>query len=370
MQSPIPIEHIMYISLPDDTAREIGDFEIDPDIMIPVEIVDGNEQWTMQNLSWEMIIAAMLKVLVYDSENPHTGYYRDFVFAVRPGIVDELFATGVEQANDRNFTAAEEIFAAVRVLAPNDPNPGINLALVYEEHASVYDQGARSDLADAYREQAFKLYNELVRHFPEDEQVRFNAGNYFLQVKNFARAREHLERFMQIGTDEKRRSAVGALLEELGRRDETDTLFNEAYDFIRLGKEREGVERIREFLDVHPDLWNAWFLLGWAHRRLEEYEEAERAFLNAVDLGSQETDTLNELAICQMELGKYSECGRTLRKALTAEPENVKIISNLGILELKRGNREEAVRFFASAAEIDPEDPIARNYLDYLEGSS
>ncbi len=356
----------MFISLPEDAAREIGDFSIDPDVLIPVEIVDGNESWTMRNLSWEMIIAAMLKVLVHDPGNANAGYYREFVLAVRPSIVDELFANGMTQVEERNFGAAEEVFAAVRVLRPDDPSSGINLALVYEEHADVYEQAGKNDLADAYRREAFRLYNELARLFPDDSQVRFNAGHYFLKVKNYARAREHLERYLSLGADERQRDLVSAVLGELERRDESDVLFNEAYDFILLGREREAMEKLRTFIAVHPNVWNAWFLLGWAHRRLEEYAEGEKAFIRAVELGSEETDTLNELAICRMELGKYDECRATLHAALSHEPENVKIISNLGILELKQGRREEAVRFFASAAEIDPADPIARRYLDFL----
>ena len=84
MSDPDNLQNIMYVALPEGTERQIGEFTIDPEIMIPVEISEGNETWTMQNLSWELIVASMLKVLVHDSGHLHADYYRNFVTAAKP----------------------------------------------------------------------------------------------------------------------------------------------------------------------------------------------------------------------------------------------------------------------------------------------
>jgi tetratricopeptide (TPR) repeat protein len=68
-----------------------------------------------------------------------------------------------------------------------------------------------------------------------------------------------------------------------------------------------------------------------------------------------------------MELGDYKESRKRLTEALTQEPENVKIISNLGILSLKEKKQNEAIGFFKTVLEIDPDDPIAHQYLSYLD---
>jgi Flp pilus assembly protein TadD len=111
---------------------------------------------------------------------------------------------------------------------------------------------------------------------------------------------------------------------------------------------------------------NAWFLLGWANRRLARYAEGRDAFMKALDLGSPHADLLNELAICLMELGELAESRKRLGEALALEPENTKVISNLGILSLKRGDREEALGFFRTVLEIEPEDRIALRYIEKL----
>lgn len=361
-----PLANIMYISLPEDSVRAIGEFRIDPEILIPIEIVGGDESWAMQNLSWEMIVGAMLKVVVHETEHEHRDYYRAFVVAAKPGIFADLMQSGVEQASQQDFDAAEEIFRALTALDPNNPLSWINLALVNEEHANLYEKSDRKALADTYRERTFRLYAEMVEAFADEPQVHFNAGHFFLSVNNSKRAMFNFRRFLEIGTDTQKLEVVSSTLKRLDEQETADKLFNEAYDFIRMGREAEAIERINAFMKVKPDVWNAWFLMGWAHRRLEQFESAKNAFLRAIELGSKEADTLNELAICQMELGEYEASVTSLRSALRLEPENVKIISNFGILEIKRERPAEAERYFRTVAELAPDDEIARGYLEFL----
>jgi Flp pilus assembly protein TadD len=82
--------------------------------------------------------------------------------------------------------------------------------------------------------------------------------------------------------------------------------------------------------------------------------------------GDENADTLNELAICQMETGELSEAKNTLVEALEMDPDSTKIISNLGFLSLKSGNEAEARQYFLTVLEIDPEDPIAKAELKEL----
>lgn len=361
-----PLVNIMYISLPEDSERAIGEFRIDPEVLIPLEIVGEDESWAMQNLSWEMIVGAMLKVIVHAPQHEHRDYYRAFVLAAKPGIFADLMQSGVEQAGQQNFDAAEEIFRALTALDPKNPLAWINLALVNGEHALLYEKSDRRALADTYRERTFRLYAEMVETFPDEPQVYFNAGHFFLTVNNSKRAIFNFRRFLEIGTDVQKLEVVANTLKRFDEQETADQLFNEAYDFIRMGRELEAIERINAFMKVKPDVWNAWFLLGWAHRRLEQFESAKSAFLRAIELGSKEADALNELAICQMELGEYDASAISLGSALRLEPENVKIISNFGILEIKRERPAEAERYFRTVAELQPDDDIARGYLEFL----
>ena len=145
-----------------------------------------------------------------------------------------------------------------------------------------------------------------------------------------------------------------------------DSLFKEAFDNIKTGREEEGIKKISIFIDKYNDVWNAWFLLGWGYRRLGMYSEGKEAFKKALKLHEPLPDTLNELAICLMELGELDESLKKLQDALKMEPENTKVISNMGIVLLKMGKEDDAERYFKIVLEIDKEDKLAQKYLDMI----
>lgn len=362
-----PLANIIYISVPENLDRQVGELHIDPQIMLPVEVTEGSNRWDPADLSWEQIIAAMLKILAYDPEHEHAEYYRRFVTEARPDIIEELTETGVFKAKNKDFDVAEEIFHALSGLLPGDSRVELNLALLYEQRAEAAESRGDDDAAARYEDRALEAYQNLVDKDEVLPEAHLNAAHFYLKRRNYDRARVHLESYTQTGDDEEKITEARAIISEIDSQNLLDTLFKEAYDFIRMGKEEDGIVKIKKFLESNPEVWNAWFLLGWAYRRLEMYEEARDAFLKAEEHGSDHPDTLNELAICYMELGRYDESRRRLEDALAKEPTNTKIMSNLGILALKQGQVDEAEGFFHSVLDLEPEDPVAREYLDRLQ---
>ncbi len=365
-EEPIQLKNIVYISIPEEMEAEVGDFKVNPSILLPVELPEGEEQTYLENLSWEMIVAAMLKVLAYAPNHEHADYYRSFILAVKPDIEDELTYSGVFKAKNQDYGLAAEIFLALTHLDPADVGSRVNLALVYEKRSEAYKKAGNDNLAGEFFELAAQTYSRIFEIDPDAPEARLNAGYFFLKNDAFLKAKEHLSKYIEVSEDKKHHKEVLEILEKLKARDNLDTLFKEAYDFIRLGKEKEGIERIEKFLETSPNISNAWFLLGWAKRRLGRYGEGKKAFLKAMELEKPHPDLLNELAICLMELGEYEESRKKLSEALRLEPENIKIISNLGILALKQDHIEDAKGFFKTVLDLEPEDPIAQKYLDFL----
>jgi tetratricopeptide (TPR) repeat protein len=363
---PDPLENIIYISVPEDLDRTIGDFHIDPEIMLPVESSTGTDRYDIHDLAWEQILAAMLKILAYDPGHDDAEYYREFVLSVRPDIIDELTQTAILKARNKEFELAEEIFRALSGLQPGEQRPLVNLALLCEERSSVASDTGNEQAAQEFAEQAFSIYHEIMEMDDVLPEAHLNAGYFHLRQRNYDRARAHFETYKESGDDPDKKREIAKIISDIDSQNLLDTLFKEAYDFIRMGKEEEGIERIRSFLETYPDVWNAWFLLGWGLRRLRRFAEARDAFERALETGPRQTDTLNELAICSMELGELVSAQSLLTEALGLEPENTKIISNLGILALKLDNREEAEGYFRAVLELAPDDQVAKTYLEQL----
>lgn len=363
-----PLAGIIYIAFPESLERSIDDFQIDPTIRIPIDTRGDAETFDVTDLSWEQILAGMLKILAYEPSHKDADYYRDFTLAVNPGIINELTETAIIKARNGDLDLAEEIFLALRGLQPDDLRPVMNLALLYEQRADSAKSLDDEDAEQSYIDLTFELYGQILSKEDVYPEAHLNAGFFYVKQSAFDRALASLSHFVDHSDNEEQVAEAQTLIAEISSQNLVDTVFKEAFDFIQMGREEEGIEKARQFLQAHSDVWNGWFLLGWGLRRLERYQDARAAFEKALELGPRQTDTLNELAICHMESGDTVQAEALLKEALLQEPENIKVISNLGIVAMKEENTDEAAGYFRTVLEIEPEDRLAHMYLEQLSG--
>jgi tetratricopeptide (TPR) repeat protein len=378
MSSTNPLESIFYITLPENYSLPENAFKIDTTIPLPVQSpVKNPADFDISTLTWEMILAGILTVLAYDKNNQHIHYYRSLITTVKPNIKTELSQAAILKIKNEDFDIAEEIFTALHGLDPEDMRTILNLALFFDERAESYKKSGLLDEAEAYDDSAHNYYQQAMLAEPAVPDAFFNAGFFYLKQRNFTKAKNCFETYLSLSekyeedevtdSDRRKRKRSEEIIQDINSRNLEDELFKSAYDFIAMGQEEKGLKSIKEFLETNPKVWNAWFMLGWALRRLERWDDAKAAFLKAVELGGNNPDTYNELAICCIELEEFSECKKFLSEALKIEPENTKIISNLGFLELKQGNVAEAQKYFTIVLELDPKDIIAKKTLEELE---
>lgn len=378
MSSTNPLESIFYITLPENYSLPENAFKIDTTIPLPVQSpVKNPADFDISTLTWEMILAGILTVLAYDKNNQHIHYYRSLITTVKPNIKTELSQAAILKIKNEDFDIAEEIFTALHGLDPEDMRTILNLALFFDERAESYKKSGLLDEAEAYDDSAHNYYQQAMLAEPAVPDAFFNAGFFYLKQRNFTKAKNCFETYLSLSekyeedevtdSDRRKRKRSEEIIQDINSRNLEDELFKSAYDFIAMGQEEKGLKSIKEFLETNPKVWNAWFMLGWALRRLERWDDAKAAFLQAVELGGNNPDTYNELAICCIELEEFSECKKFLSEALKIEPENTKIISNLGFLELKQGNVAEAQKYFTIVLELDPKDIIAKKTLEELE---
>jgi tetratricopeptide (TPR) repeat protein len=364
---------IVYLSVPESLRGSIetaskGDFSIDPAIPIPVELRPEEETLDLENLSWEMILSGMMRVVSDDPFAENSNYYRQFVFSVRPNILSEFTEAAILKAKNRDFDIALEIFAALRGLFPGSPVVMFNIALILEDRAEVLETAGLEEEAEKEYERAYAAYEELLAFKEPFPNSFFNAGFFYMKRRDFDKALDTFKAYLPLADDDDKKAEAESIIHEIESRNLNDDLFREAYECIRKNNEEEGIQKARQFLERYPDVWNGWFMLGWGLRRMERWEDGAAAFKQAIELGGANSDTRNELAICLMEMGDLKAARKELEAALYEEPENIKIISNLGILALKNGDDDEAAAFFRTVLEIEPSDQLAAQYLAQFDG--
>jgi len=371
---------LLFLSVPESLRGQIesaayDDFSINPDIPLPVEIPENEENLNLEELSWEMIISGMLSVIAAGPEalasvqknaaqtNDWINYYRRFVLAVRPSIMSEFTDAAIMKARGGDFDLALEILDSLRGLFPSSPAVTLNRALVMEERATALERRDSAEAEDAFQA-AEDAYAEALALHPPFPTALFNAGFFYLGRKDFRRARECFSLYVDSAEDKIKTEQAGSIIKDIDESGLEEQNFNDAYKFIQQGNEEEGMRNIRDYIEKYPSVWNGWFVLGWALRRLGRWEDGVAAFSKVIELGGANSDTRNELAICLMETGNLKGARGELESALRDDPENIKIISNMGVLALRSGNNDEAAAFFRAVLELDPQDPIALNFFN------
>jgi len=375
-----PLESIYFISLPENfKASEIA-FKIDPAIQIPIQkkMNDAPGYFNPEEIETEQILAGILTVLAYDKKNPNLDYYRSIIKQVKPEIKKELCEAAILKTKNEDYELAEEIFLALLGFDPEDDAVILNMALFLDQRAESYRRSGLLEDANAYDADAEFYYQQAMNSDEPLPDAFFNSGFFYMKQYKFREAKDCFETYIALTCDIDdeelgengvyKKERAQEILNTIKNQNMDDVRFKHAYDLITSGQEEKALEEIRLFLQNNQKVWNGWFMLGWALRGLERFEDAEKAFLEALKYGGNENaDTYNELALCYMRLDKFKESKDALLKAYAIDNENTKIISNLGYLALAQGDKEEARRYFTTVLEFDPSDRIAAAELYKLE---
>ncbi|MDR0557532.1 MAG: hypothetical protein LBG43_06660 [Treponema sp.] len=120
MQQP-PKNRIVFIQAPDilsHSSRREYSAILDAAIPVPVELRDGEEAPCNADISEEMILSGMLRLLAAEPDHQNAAYYRYCVLSARPNILDELTYAAMMKAENEDFSMAIEILDALKGLFP------------------------------------------------------------------------------------------------------------------------------------------------------------------------------------------------------------------------------------------------------------
>lgn len=380
MNPASPLETIYFINLPENYKFSDAAIKIDTSVPLPVQkkTEGAPNDFDMNDIQPEQVLAGILTVLAYDKHNEHLEYYRSIIMQAKPNIKKELTEAAIIKTKNEDWDFAEELFLTLKGIDPEDKAITLNFALFLDQRAESYRRSGLHDDADAYDNDALEYYKDAMNAEPAIPDAFFNAGFFYLKQHDYHEAKGAFETYLALTCDAKdedmdenaryRQERAQEIVNKISNENMDDAAFAQAYRLISTGKEEEGLDKIRKFLMNNQKVWNAWFLLGWGLRKLRRYEDAMNAFNQAISCGGdQNSDTYNELAICHMELNNIPEAKKSLMKALSISPEDTKIISNLGFLNLKEGNKQEAQKYFTAVLEFNPNDQIAVTELAKLE---
>lgn len=132
-----------------------------------------------------------------------------------------------------------------------------------------------------------------------------------------------------------------------------------------------GHEQYAEALDVlnsphvvETENWGLLFLRGSAHESRGEIQQAEAAFLAALELAPDQPEILNYLGYMWVDRGGRVEDGLAMiERAVTAQPDNGNFQDSLGWARYRLGQYDEAVRLLELAVTLEPGSGVINDHL-------
>lgn len=364
MTNNATLKDIVFITLPESMEKEINGFRIDPARRLPIQLPEGQASIDdSSEVTIEMIISGMLKLIAWKQEDPNYDYYRAFVLAAEPDVVEQLNLAAIAQEKQGHLEFAEELFLTVCHLSPQSAT-FINLATLYSERAAKDE--TKGTAYDLYAQKALDTLLEGLKQFPKDPDLLCEAGYFHLYQGNTEATQSFFEQYLQVAPQGEKRTKVEKVYADITRKITNDTALLSAYDKIQMGEEDKAIEALDTYIGKNPSVWNAYFLKGWALRRLESFDEAKTAFLKCLSLGERDADIYNELSLCEFSLGNKELAKTYLDTAVDLDDTNLTYLSNLAYLHLKDQEYTEARRLLEKARSIDGEDPLIKQLMkDY-----
>lgn len=131
--------------------------------------------------------------------------------------------------------------------------------------------------------------------------------------------------------------------------DDFDTRMAQARALAGDGLAEQAALALEGLLASHGQRFDALYLLGELYDEMARPEQAQRAFLQALEIDPDHVGALCSAALDARALGRMTEARSLLERALRISPDSPHARFNLGLVRLDQGEDPEAAADFAAA---------------------
>jgi tetratricopeptide (TPR) repeat protein len=235
---------------------------------------------------------------------------------------------------------------------------GNRMAVVYARLANF----ARPDLAEAAlligdmmaeqdnHDAAIEAYQAVAPESPLWHLAELRRAR---ALHDMERENEAFQLLEQLAAAEPERIDALVQLGDLQRRDERYREAEDAYS--------RAIERLGQPQREH---WTLFYARGIAYERTEQWPEAEKDFLYALELEPEQPFVLNYLGYSWVDKGMHLDRAKAmLYRAVELRPDDGFIIDSLGWVHYRFGEYDAAVEQLERAVELEPGDPVINDHL-------
>ncbi|MBQ3696802.1 MAG: hypothetical protein II883_02670 [Spirochaetales bacterium] len=358
------MKDIRFITLPED--RDMGSVTLSKDIPLPIQFPEGS---VTDDIDVNSIVAGLIKVVAWDTENKNYEYYKKILLEIQPDVVKELNIAAIAQSKKGDFDFAEELMLAVNHLS-DAPESYINLAVLYAQMTVKLHKDGDDTRADMYDDRIIAVLNECKERHEKYAATYSEISAFHMRHGDVETARDYLSRYTELETDKKKKADAQKALDNINKMLSSKDQIMYAYDKMMTGCADEALEIMNKYIAGNDKRWESYFLRGWAKRVLEDFRGAQEDLLESLRIDGKNAEVYNELSICARESGDTELAKSYLQIAVDLDGEDVIYLTNLAFLHLASGEFAESRELLEKARTIDPEDPQLKYLMEEYQKST
>ncbi|MCL2389376.1 MAG: tetratricopeptide repeat protein [Elusimicrobia bacterium] len=266
----------------------------------------------------------------------------------------------------RRFELAVNYWERFLNLSPNNAQGYFQLALAQERLGLNYE--------------ALASFSRVIEINPNARQAYLAKARIYQNVGNFTLAAAQYERYLELFPGNVNVMLyLGRAHVELGNTRRAEEIFIRARNanpdniLVRFWlaalyeKTGEINKAIREFEHIvrRDPTPSSLIRLGFYHAKLQNFSQAERMFLRALEKDPESVDTRYLLGLLYIDKGNFRQAQAFLEEVVYKNPSNIDALFHLATVRDRLNNFEAAEYKLKQVIEKDPNHTRALNYLGY-----
>ena len=298
---------------------------------IPYQL--GYHIYALKNRDWKMMNQSFDKALAIDPNKKILGQdqtVKQLVNMTRKQFWSEEYNKGVDQLNkyingntDEKDLKIQKTINTFITSSEIKPDEGLSYFMLFKCH---YLAG---DLLESE-----KYIIKAVELLPNDAEINLTAGRIFMQKQDFESALSYLKKSVE--SDPSNTEAIRNLAQIYYDTDDMEKSIETYEDAINKETDR----------NQKADLY---FNLGILYNKIDNFEEAEYNFMNALDENPDDIEAIMGMAQVFENAEKWRKAEKFYRELIAIDPDNPEHYRGMSRVKLQQGEPDQSKRFLDKA---------------------
>jgi len=212
-------------------------------------------------------------------------------------------------------------------------------------NSDLYMLKGLSAMANSEYQKAVEYFTKYINQKPKNDIGYLRRGNAYKELKNAVNAMADYNKCIEINPQNEIAYSNRGLLKGI------------------LGDLSGGFQDCINSLKIN-ETSVAYYNLGWIYFEQEDYEQAERAFSDALTLEPSKASIYSERGQARVQLKKFREAIQDFTSLIGLEPTNPMAFLNRGVCYLEISENNEACKDFKKAKDLGFKDEKLNQFIE------